>query len=210
MTTDSVVFVSVEGNIGSGKSSVMRKAAERYDGLVYFCEEPVEEWGLLMYMYNDPARYAFPFELQVLTSKYQKWLDSYETCLRTGARVVIMERSPWSAYDVFTRMMRDRGSITDKQFDVYTDVFRSLENDIPRIDHVVYIDTKPDTCHRRAQERGREAEKSLDVEYFERVECYTKRYVDNHSSVFVLNGNLPREDVLASFNRVLDGIVESS
>lgn len=204
--TESVVYVSVEGNIGSGKSSVMRSVAKHFDDCILFCEEPVNDWGLLEYMYRDPTKYAFAFEVQVLTSKYHKWINALDECRRTQKRIVVMERSPLSAYKVFTRMMRERGTISSHQYHIYTQIFAEFQPQLKSIDHIVHIDTRASTCQVRAGERNRKAEEALSLEYLLDVESHTNNYVRDHSSVYTIDGDRSREHVAGELTAFLSSL----
>lgn len=76
--------MSIEGNIGSGKSSVIRHLKEHPrsfdDFRILIAEEPVNCWetvcttngeNILQCFYRDPVKYSFPFQVMALTSRIQ-------------------------------------------------------------------------------------------------------------------------------------------
>ena len=74
MTTETEFEIfSIEGNIGSGKSTIIERLKERYPQFIYL-PEPVDEWNkikdnsgvtILEKFYNDKKRYSFSFQMMV-------------------------------------------------------------------------------------------------------------------------------------------------
>lgn len=87
------LVVSIEGNIGIGKSTLLANLRKRYanDPRVAFVDEPVELWeanDLLGAMYrNELSRSSFQF--MALTTRYTALLNSFNS----EASIIITERS---------------------------------------------------------------------------------------------------------------------
>ncbi len=78
-----VQIVSIEGNIGSGKSTVVNTLCEYFNGResngnVYFLEEPVNEWvkiqdlegkNIIEKFYEDQDKYSFSFQMMAYISR---------------------------------------------------------------------------------------------------------------------------------------------
>ena len=74
-------IISIEGNIGSGKSTLvehLKSKFERYNKTVYFLDEPVETWesikdaegnSMITKYYNDQKKYAFSFQMMAYISR---------------------------------------------------------------------------------------------------------------------------------------------
>ncbi len=69
-----IYIVSIEGNIGSGKTTLMSHLKQYYKDcpFVRFVREPVDEWetyvdengtNMLQKFYGDQHKYAFPFQV---------------------------------------------------------------------------------------------------------------------------------------------------
>ena len=67
-------IVSLEGNIGGGKSTLLQKMREKYSNSenVVFVDEPVSEWDsitdengtpMLQLFYQDQQKHAFAFQM---------------------------------------------------------------------------------------------------------------------------------------------------
>ena len=163
--------VSIEGNIGSGKSTVIASLASSAHAHAFETfVEPVDEWGdLLDLFYSSPAEWALAFSLKVLMS-FRAPAAHEGNCL--------VERSPLACRHVFSQLLYNDGSLTQHEWDLFKEYFDLLAW---TPDVIVYIETPVDLCMERIQVRGRAAEKSLDAEYLNRVEHqYTNmlRFVD--------------------------------
>ena len=152
------MIVSIEGNVGSGKSSALEALALRFPGY-QVTQEPVDSWGdLLALYYADPAAWSLAFNLKVL--------HSFATIPGTHAKQIV-ERSPGACRHVFGQLAYNDNHLTPAAWDVFKEYHDMLGWEP---DAYVYIDTPPDVCHERMSTRGRACESGIDVEYLKRIE----------------------------------------
>lgn len=182
--------ISVDGNIGAGKSSVL--AAARKAGVADVFPEPVEEWGdLLRNFYERPAEYALPFSLTVLLSYDVPY--ARPTC--------VVERSPLACRHVFTQLLHNDGVMSQpawELFKAYSDVLGWTP------DLIVYVDTPANVCLDRVRGRGREGEDAVDLTYLRRIE-YKYDIMLKYCNVPVvrLDGSLPPDELAAAGVRAI-------
>ena len=87
------VVISVEGNIGSGKTTVLNYL-KQFDN-VQVHPEPVEKWqdvqgvNLLTKLYQDPKRWAFQFHSYVMVTG----LEILNSKMPAGKHTRVLERS---------------------------------------------------------------------------------------------------------------------
>lgn len=75
------IIISIEGNIGSGKSSLIDNLKTYYsnykESKIIFISEPIDIWksivdnnnnNLLNLYYQDQNKYSFPFQIMTLSS----------------------------------------------------------------------------------------------------------------------------------------------
>lgn len=148
--------ISIEGSIGSGKSSALHTLREALDDIPVYTE-PVEEWNdLLNLYYADKSLWCLPFSLKVLLS-----------FRRAIPGIAFIERSPMSCKNVFTQMLVDDGIMNPRQFEVFKE-YHDLIGWTP--DAIIYIDTPAALCLERVERRGRPCEKAIDLQFLRRLE----------------------------------------
>ena len=155
-TRECLTLVSIEGNIGIGKSTVLKalRAAYAGDEGVVFVDEPVAAWegaGLLAAMY-DGRLSAAVFQMVALSTRYALLREALAT---PGARLVISERSLRSDKAVFAATHL-RGC--DK--DAYDLAHASIVASLPKADRLatVLLDAPVETLLERVARRGRDGE----------------------------------------------------
>jgi deoxyguanosine kinase len=111
-TTARPRFISIEGNIGSGKSTILKIIRENFPELTIL-DEPLSEWqnvgdkkdiNLLGLYYQDPARWGFTFQIYAFMSRLTKWTEYSKL---SGGGIRISERSLLSDRYIFASIMRD-------------------------------------------------------------------------------------------------------
>lgn len=190
-----VKLVVVAGNIGAGKSSVLRELAVQCapDSRIQMIHEPVEEWEFYMTaVERDPERFSFHFQLKVLCY-YQRVLELCHKLQETGeGRIIFIERSPLEAVDVF--MSVNRKSFVDKgSYEHLQGLFRDISRDpLWENAHYVWVDAPTDVCMRRTMERGREGELNISRSYLEALEYRYNVFFDSlHPGRYEVFYNIP-------------------
>lgn len=174
--------ISIDGNIGSGKSALMDALKE--DGFVTY-KEPVDEWKPLLYlMYSDPKRWSTTFNINALLSFAE--LPHPDT-------VALYERSPMSSFHVFAMMQHDMGYMTAQETAVVQKAYEQVSW-IP--DVIVYLRADPETSYERMMKRGRVAERYVSLDYISQVhDLYEKVMQGWESRVIVIDANRTPEEV---------------
>ncbi len=189
----SIMRVSVEGNIGSGKSSLLTALQRHHGHRVYL--EPVQQWGeWLSLFYADPGRWGMTFNLKVLASFHDHYTSITQ---RRREGLLLFERSPHTCRHVFTTLQHADGHMNDAELALFDDIYHRLSW---QPDLVLYVRTTPETCMRRIGMRARQAERAIAPDYVRRVHArHEALFMGGFptSEVCVLDGEQPPEKVLA-------------
>lgn len=202
MSQSKVILVSFDGNIGSGKSTMMKKAHEFYKGRsnVIFAEEPVEKWNLikdkngtemLKLFYQDQEKHAFKFQIMAFVSRLAGLREIVKA--NPGKNIVIItERSLYTDKEIFAKMLYDQGKMSDVEHQIYLTLFDEFASEF-EVNKVVYIRTDPIKCHERIHLRAREGEELIPLVYLEECHKYHEEFLDLDRGLFkdqmVLDGN---------------------
>uniref|UniRef100_A0A1X7VMT7 Deoxynucleoside kinase domain-containing protein n=1 Tax=Amphimedon queenslandica TaxID=400682 RepID=A0A1X7VMT7_AMPQE len=188
--------VAVEGNIASGKSTLLKKLSQLHDVEVLI--EPVDKWrdiggsNLIGRMYQDPKRWSYLFQSYVLLTMME--LHHKET----ASPVCMLERSIFSARFCFIENLHNNGILDDAEYSCYCKWFEYImKTNPPHLDLIVYIRASPEVCYKRLQERGRQEESPVQLSYLESLhECYEEWLGDKahhqwhgNTPVLVINGD---------------------
>jgi len=184
------LLVSIDGNIGSGKSTTWEMLKEAYRGRddVHFVEEPVDSWHnikdaagvpILTNFYKNKRAYAFRFQMMAYISR----LALLRQTVRANAgrcRVIITERSVDTDRNIFAKMLYDSGDIEEDEYTIYNMWFDEFIKDLP-VSGIVYIRADPEKCMERIHKRGREGE-TIQLEYVQKCHDYHDAWINGNTT----------------------------
>jgi len=161
---------ALEGNIGAGKSTIMKIISNQFHD-VEFVEEPVNQWqnlngcNLLDSFYSDPKRWGFSFEFYSMLTKIQALLKAADS----DKPIIIIERSILSN-KVFMDLSNDLGKLDKMEYAMLINTYNFyLENIYPQIAGIIYLDTPVDECIRRITKRNRGEECTIEKSYLNSI-----------------------------------------
>ena len=195
------MILSIDGNIGSGKSTLVTKLRERLkdNADVVFVDEPVKEWedikdatgsNMIEKFYGNVKKYAFAFQMMAYISRLAKLKEVYRKAVEDGTTLIISERSVETDRMVFAQMLHDDGNIEDVEFEIYNKWFEHFIKDL-KVNCYVYISADPSTCDERIRRRSRAGE-VIPREYLARCQMYHEKWLydqDIDSLVITLDGS---------------------
>jgi len=192
------LIVSIEGNIGSGKTTLMEYLKTHFKSKpIVFLKEPVDEWEtikdhegttMLQKFYADQEKYSFSFQMMAYISRLSLLKNTIET---NPDDVIITERSLMTDRHVFAKMLYDSGKIEEVNYQIYQKWSEHFSNDYT-INKIIYVNTSPNICFSRINLRDRVGESVIPIDYIEN--CY--RYHEdmlaniNVNNILVLDGNI--------------------
>ena len=188
-----VKIISIEGNIGSGKSTIIERL--KNDNHKYtFLPEPVDTWttitdgngvNIIEKYYSDQKRYAFSFQMMAYITR----LSQLRNAAKHGG-VIITERCLFTDRYIFAKMLYDTGKIEDIEYSIYLRWFDEFLDECT-ISGLIYIKTDPVVCSERIAQRNRKGE-DIPLSYLEDCNRYHEEWVNNTTlPILILNGNEP-------------------
>ena len=190
---------SIEGNIGSGKSTLIKIMKEIYKNneSFYFLEEPVSEWGkikdrkgetILSKFYANQQKYAFSFQMMAYISR----ISALKKAVKDHPEKIIMcERSVFTDRNVFAQMLYDSGNIEDVELEIYQKWFNEFIEEIP-VSGVIYVKASPEVSYNRVIKRNRDGE-TIPLDYLQKCHEYHENWLDKTKDKLVLNANDHKE-----------------
>lgn len=187
------LIISIEGNIGVGKSTFLDNLEEsiRSTGTKkwVFLREPVHIWeeirdpsgkSILATFYEDPIKYSFAFQVMAYSTRVQE----LRRILRENPDCygVVCERSLDTDRRIFAKMLHADGSMEPMLYDIYK-MFSSLNHDEFSLDGIIFLDATPKTCIDRIAKRSRNGESGISLAYLEQCHQYHKEWMTSIGSM---------------------------
>ncbi|XP_023711139.1 thymidine kinase 2, mitochondrial isoform X2 [Cryptotermes secundus] len=160
--------VSVEGNIGAGKSTLITHFSSYPDVDAHM--EPVSEWcnvrghSLLALLYKDLNRYNFMFQNYVQLSRMKTQMQ------HSNRQVLMFERSLQNNRFCFVEMAHNSGHLLDAEYVVLCKWYEWIQQNTDiHLDLIVYLRCSPELCYERIQRRKRPEESSMSLGYLQEL-----------------------------------------
>ena len=207
--TRETIIVSVDGNIGSGKSTLVEYLKNNCKKnltirrffifpksfKIEFLQEPVDKWlsikgvndeNILDCFYEDKNRWGYLFQNLAFITRYKILKDAIN---KNENQIIFVERSTETDKNVFAKMLHSNNDMTTLEYNIYNYWYKMFPISI---DKKIYLDVTPNICSKRIKKRGRESEKGIDILYLNKL----KEFHDNwlltlpKNCVKIVNGNI--------------------
>jgi deoxyadenosine/deoxycytidine kinase len=170
-----MVIISIEGNIGAGKSTFL-KCLESHLSLrsfpkkeVVILQEDIDVYtklntvNPLAEFYKDKIGSALAFQLIATTAKINLLKEIYK---KSPHAIIITERSILSDKLMFVDTLYDEGFFTELDYQAYMYYYKSIsEHYFPTVSFSLEVD--PLTCLERIRQRNRKGEEMITLGYLE-------------------------------------------
>lgn len=188
-------FIAIEGNIGSGKTSLASKIASDFNSeliLESFSDNP-----FLPKFYKDPEKYSFSLELFFMSERYHQLKDKISSDLFFNNKIsdyFFMKSRIFAK----TNLQRDELLLFEKLFDI-------MLASLPAPDLLVYLHSDIKRLQSNIRIRGRDYEQNIKDSYLESIQeayfDYLKK--QNKSAVLIIDiTNVDFVDDLDIYNEV--------
>lgn len=205
-------IVSIEGNIGVGKTTFINKLRNIDISDVEFINEPVNEWlnlkdengnNFLDIFYKDMKRWGYTFQNLAYITRMR---NVVEKLMVPNNRYVITDRSIETDKNVFAKMLHDDKIMDDLEWNIYNYWNNFFETYIKKTTkhNVIYLKSSPEIAMERIKKRGRIEEATIPFDYIKKLSNYHDDWLidGNSCNVLVLDCNQDfenNEEILNDF-----------
>ncbi len=165
--------IAIAGNIGAGKSTLTKLLASHFGWEAQY--EDVENNPYLMDFYEDMPRWSFPLQVFFLNSRFNQLID-----IQRGEKVVVQDRTIYEDAQIFAPNLHSMSLMTKRDFDNYTNLFKTINKLINPPDLLIYLRGSISTLVGQIQKRGREYEENLRMDYLRRLNEYYEAWITNY------------------------------
>lgn len=162
---------SVEGNIGAGKSTLIKRIGKSFED-VEFVQEPLSNWenlngeSLLKNFYENPSRWGYSFESYAMYSK----VEALVKAAQSDKPIIMVERSIL-ANRVFFEISNSLGKLEKMEYAMLLTNYEFYTKNIyPKLAGIIYLRTPVEECVRRIKKRDRNGEQEVDRNYLATLE----------------------------------------
>lgn len=174
--------IAVAGNIGAGKTTLTTLIAKHYGWEPHF--EDVEDNPYINDFYEDMQRWSFNLQIYFLNNRFNTIMQ-----IRNSGKTIIQDRTIYEDAFIFAPNLHAMGLMSTRDFDNYSRLFASLNTFIQPPDLLIYLRASIPTLVNHIQQRGREYEDSIRLDYLkrlnERYEAWISTY--NKGKLLILN-----------------------
>lgn len=200
------IIISIEGNIGSGKSTIVKLLKDIYKNnkSICFLDEPVNQWlnlrdsnnkNILNYFYENIEEYAFPFQMNAYISR----LKLINEAVNNGYDIIITERCVQTDRYVFAKMLYEEDKIKEINYKIYLEWFDYFIKDISNIYHI-YINTNPEIAYERVKKRNRQSENNITLDYLKKCHQAHENWLNPLYKKIIVNGDFDNNNTEYQYN----------
>lgn len=165
-------FVTIEGNIGAGKTTLAHLLSKHFNArliLEEFADNP-----FLPKFYENQRQYAFPLELFFMAERYKQLKDLLQT-------KDMFQNLTISDY-LFTKcLLFAKVNLPEEEFLLYQKLFDIINPQLVQPDLLIYLHAPVNKLKENIKKRNRSYEQNIDSEYlFTLQETYTQ-YIKQHN-----------------------------
>jgi deoxyadenosine/deoxycytidine kinase len=168
--------ICIEGNIGVGKTTLVKKLAKYYNANSFFEEFDENPW--LPLFYKNPKDTALALELSFLTDRCKQLLQIQK---EYSSEINI------SDYCIDKCLLFAEANLSKRDFETYKKLFNRISATIKKPDLVIVLHSSVDTLLGNIKKRGRPYEQSIQPAYLKKLNKSYINYFLGKNEYVVLN-----------------------
>ena len=168
-------YITIEGNIGAGKTSLATRLAEDFSGQLLLEEFATNPF--LEDFYKEPQRYALATELNFLKDRYKQ----LQQTLTLNEHPLLVADYAFSKSLIFAQE-----TLPKKEYALYEELFYLLFERMIKPDLYIYLHQHTDMLLKNIQKRGRSFESPISKSYLERIEQSYLSFLQHNPSLHTL------------------------
>ncbi|MBM3441686.1 MAG: deoxynucleoside kinase [Bacteroidetes bacterium] len=165
-------FITIEGNIGAGKTTLSHLLARHYNArliLEEFADNP-----FLPKFYENPQQFAFPLELFFMAERYKQLKE------------LLQQRDLFHSVTVsdylFTKcLLFAKVNLPEDEFRLYQRLFDIIHQQIVQPDILIYLHSPIARLKDNIRRRNREYEQNISESYLADIQQTYTHYIRQHS-----------------------------
>ncbi|MDG5766408.1 deoxynucleoside kinase [Balneolales bacterium ANBcel1] len=166
-------YYAVAGNIGAGKSSLTTLLAKHFKWRAYY--ESVDDNPYLSDFYEDMRRWSFNLQVYFLSSRFKSQKEIVST-----RESFVQDRTIYEDVEIFAKNLYQMGLMSKRDFENYSNLFHEMVEFLTPPDLLIYLRADVPTLVRQIQQRGRDYESTIRIEYLERLNTLYEDWIERY------------------------------
>jgi deoxyguanosine kinase len=165
-------FITIEGNIGAGKTTLAHMLAKHFDARLI-----VEEFAdnpFLAKFYENPKQYAFPVELFFMAERYKQLKELIHT-------KDLFHNITVTDY-LFTKcLLFAKVTLPEEEFRLYQKLFEIIHQQLTQPDILIYLHAPVNKLQQNIKKRNRLYEQAIPDNYLFNIQETYLQYIKQHN-----------------------------
>lgn len=165
-------FITIEGNIGAGKTTLAHMLAKHFDARLI-----VEEFAdnpFLAKFYENPKQYAFPVELFFMAERYKQLKELIHT-------KDLFQSITITDY-LFTKcLLFAKVTLPEEEFRLYQKLFEIIHQQLTQPDILIYLHAPVSRLQQNIKKRNRVYEQAIPDDYLFNIQETYLQYIKQHN-----------------------------
>jgi len=191
-------FITIEGCIGAGKTTLTRKIAEDYNARLIL--ERFEDNPFLPQFYADPERHAFPVELYFMAERFQQ------------LKTILSESDIFKSFTISDFLFQKSyifamNNLREQEAKLYRTLFDIINPNLPKPDLILYLYAPVEKLLDNIHKRGRDYEQQITPEYLNNIQqAYLEyfRYQTNARIIILDTANIDFKINETDYQKIID------
>ncbi|MDQ3015475.1 MAG: deoxynucleoside kinase [Bacteroidota bacterium] len=154
-------YICIEGNIGSGKTSLCEIIAQHYPAKLLL--EEFDDNPFLPFFYQSPERYAFTVELFFMAERHKQLSE-------ISLQHDLFYEFTVADYCFWKTLIFARKNLDEKEYRLFQRLFTMLNATSPNPDLLVYLHRTPKKLLEHISKRDRGYEQNITVQYLQLIQ----------------------------------------
>jgi deoxyadenosine/deoxycytidine kinase len=166
-------YIAVAGNIGAGKSSLTSLLSKHFGWEAFY--ESVDDNPYLADFYEDMRRWSFNLQIYFLSSRFRHQKEMLENQIS-----LIQDRTIYEDVEIFAKNLHEMSLMSDRDFKNYEALFHEMSHYLRPPDLLIYLRAQVPTLVNQIQQRGRDYENTIRIDYLERLNRLYEDWIDRY------------------------------
>lgn len=201
------MYIAVSGNIGAGKSTLVKKLALHYG--FYPIYEAASQNPYLKDFYHDMKRWAFPLQISFLSHRFKQGL-----AIRNISEGVVLDRTIYEDADIFAENLFRSGYLSERDYQSYLFLYQTLVALVPTPQLLIFLKGSTETLIERIKQRSlekknhRNSEEFIPIDYINNLNKRYSQWIENFNRCHVIEVNIEQMDLKnpAMFDQLIKNI----